>query len=323
MRAPAFWYRKKSLRASLLSPFGALYAACVARRFRKTAPYQAGIPVICVGNLSVGGAGKTPVCLALHALLQSRGQSFFFLSHGYKGREKGILVNPQVHTASDVGDEALLLASQAPTVVDSRRARGAQIAIKNGAAGLIMDDGFQNPDLVKTVSFVVVDGARGFGNGRVIPAGPLREPIAKGLARADAVIVAGEDSWGVRDYLQDRGISLPVLGGRFMLDAQALQELVGKPVMAFAGIAAPEKFFNALVARGINVVKKQTFPDHYFYTRFDIEKLLADAGDLTLVTTAKDYVKIPKYFLKNIRNVPGAFVFDSPSEALKIVEETL
>ncbi|MDR2901807.1 MAG: tetraacyldisaccharide 4'-kinase [Lactobacillales bacterium] len=309
--------------AKVLRPLSHIYAWSVGRRFKLVSPYQASIPVICVGNISVGGTGKTPVCLTLADMFRKHGQGFFFLNHGYKARLKSVFVDGNVHTALDVGDEALLLAEKAPTVVDNHRARGAQLAEKKGAPCLIMDDGFQNPSLIKTFSFVVVDGRKGFGNEEVLPAGPLREPALRGLKRADAVIISGADEWGVQDFLNRNRIDLPVFKGKFILYEKPLQALRGQKVMAFAGLGDPEKFFASLDGKGIDVARKQVFPDHYFYTRFDIERLIHEAGGMPLVTTKKDAVKIPKDLQKKIHIVDGGFVFESEEEVWSAIEGAL
>ena len=323
MKAPKFWYQSDTIRARILAPIGRIYGWSVARRFRKTRPYQAGVPVICVGNLTVGGTGKTPVCLALGEMLKKMGISFFCLNHGYKSQKKGIVVHRSQMTALDVGDEALLLAKSAPTVVDNRRARGAQIAERQGAQAIIMDDGFQNPGLIKTLSLVVVDGKRGFGNGQMIPAGPLREPVEKGLKRADAVIIAGTDETGATHQVRTLFSDMPVLSGHFEPDPKVLKQLKGKPVVAFAGIGSPDKFFDMLTGFGIPVAKKIPFPDHYFYSRFDIEQILSDAGPLTVVTTAKDFVKVPRELQSRLTVISGHFVFDEPQEIEHLLKGTL
>ncbi len=320
MQAPEFWYKKESFLSWLSKPLGAVYAWFTARRFQKTAPYQAPIPVICVGNLSVGGTGKTPVCLALADLLLKKRKSFFFLNHGYKSRLKNVLVNPTFHSALDVGDEALLLAQKAPTIVDNNRARGAQLAIRNGATCLIMDDGFQNPSLIKTLSFVVVDGHLGFGNMHVLPAGPLREPVLVGLKRADAVVLVGKDTWGVRSFLAKNKIDIPVLGGAFMLSARSLRRLKEQHVLAFAGIGNPRKFFEALRLNGVLVEKTQVFPDHYQYTRFDLEWLRENAGTHLLVTTTKDAVKVPKEFQSDVVVADGVFKFEEEKQVMTLLK---
>lgn len=323
MQAPEFWYKQNSFLKRLLKPLGAVYAWFTARRFQKTVPYQAPVPVICVGNLSVGGTGKTPVCLALADLLLRRRKSFFFLNHGYKGRLKNVLVNPTFHSALDVGDEALLLAQKAPTVVDNERARGAQLAVRNRASCVIMDDGFQNPSLIKTLSFVVVDGRLGFGNLGVLPAGPLREPVSVGLKRADAVVLVGQDTWGVRPFLEKQKIDLPVFGGAFTLNPHVIRRLKGKSVLAFAGIGNPRKFFDALKSNGVFVEKTQSFPDHYQYTRFDLEWLRETAGTLTLVTTTKDAVKIPKEFQTEVVVADGVFKFEDEKQVAALLKGVL
>lgn len=319
MKTPKFWYRPQSVMAKVLSPLGRFYGWTVERRFKKTRPYQANIPVICIGNLTVGGTGKTPVCLAIGQMLKENGVPFWFLNHGYKSKSQGVVVKPDLMTPLDVGDEALLLADLAPTVVDRHRARGAQMIERQGGTALIMDDGFQNPSLIKTLSLIVADGQTGFGNGRMIPAGPLREPIERGLNRADAVVIAGADRSGVADIVKKTAPDLPILTGRFEPDSDTIRDLKGQTVVAFAGIGRPDKFFEMLTGLGIPVAKRMAFPDHYFYTRFDLEQLLADAGEMPLVTTRKDYVKISPEMRSRVRVVDGRFVFDRPEEVLQLI----
>ena len=320
MKAPKFWYREKSWQEKLLRPVGKIYGWSVARRFKKENPYQAKIPVICVGNLSVGGTGKTPVCLALGQILKEMNARLFFLNHGYKSKKKGILVRKGQLSALDIGDEATLLATEAPTVVDPRRARGAQLAERKGAGILIMDDGFQNPSLIKTFSFIVVDGQVGFGNKALIPAGPLRESLERGLSRADAVVIAGPDKAGVKKQIHKVAADLPIYSGHFEPDSKVIQKLKGKKVMAFAGIGRPDKFFDMLTEKGISVEKKAVFPDHYDYTRFDIESLLSEAGSLPLLTTAKDIVKVPKDIQNRLIAISGQFVFDEPDAIRNVLK---
>lgn len=323
MGTPKFWDVPNSFLSKVLKPFGALYAFGTAYRIRKAKPYQADVPVICIGNLSVGGTGKTPVCLAVAKELFKIERNFFFLNHGYKAHLKNVLVDLEQHTAYDVGDEAILLACYAPTVVDNQRARGAQLAIRKGAKCILMDDGFQNPSLIKTFSFIVVDGKKGFANECVIPAGPLREPILKGLERADGIVLVGNDEWGVKFFLQRNKIDLPLFTGHFKAKEKSLAPLKGKDVLAFAGIGRPQKFFDMLQENGIHPVKTEEFPDHYFYTRFDIEGLLKKANGLPLVTTTKDAVKIPKDLLKNIHIADGQFVFDNPKEVQELLKSII
>ena len=323
MRAPKFWQNKNSKLARFLNPLGRIYSFFVMRRLRKNNPYQAKMPVICVGNLSVGGVGKTPVCLALGNYLRQKDKKFYFLNHGYKARQQSVLVDVHAHSAVDVGDEALLLALTAPTIVDSARARGAQLAEKLKADLLIMDDGFQNPTLVKTLSFIVVDGTLGFGNERVLPAGPLREPVLTGLKRADALVLVGKDTWGVKNYLKQNGVDLPLLKGHFVQDESALTTLKNKSVGAFAGIGHPDKFFKMLEQNGIQLKTTKYFPDHYFYTRFDIEDMRKENPDLIWATTTKDWVKIPPEMRTNIVAVTGHFEFDNPEKLDQLMKEVL
>ena len=323
MQTPKFWDKKDSKLGKILAPFGAVYAWTVAHRLAHKHPYQAKMPVICVGNISVGGTGKTPVCLALMKLFQEHEQKPWFLNHGYRAIQQSVLVDRKTHSALDVGDEALLLSEIAPTIVDSARARGAQLAEKWGAPLLIMDDGFQNPSLVKTFSFIVVDGTKGFGNERVLPAGPLREPILKGLKRADALILVGQDNWGVQNYLKQNKVDLPVLTGKFIPEKSDLDKLKGKNVYAFAGLGNPQKFFDMLSSEGVQIVQKQFFPDHYFYTRFDIEDLKKKAKGAVLATTSKDWVKIPSEIQEGLVQIRGHFEFSSPDEVWNLLKEIL
>ena len=323
MQAPKFWDKKESKIGKILYPCSLLYAWIVAHRLKHSHPYQSKIPVICVGNISVGGTGKTPVCLALMELLKKQNKSPWFLNHGYKATQQSVLVDTKSHSALDVGDEALLLASSAPTIVDSARARGTQLAEKLGAPLLIMDDGFQNPSLVKTFSFIVVDGTKGFGNERVLPAGPLREPIEKGLKRSDALIIVGNDAWGIKNFLKDHAIDLPILTGRFVPNKQDLKKISDLSVSAFAGLGNPQKFFDMLRVEGVQLKSTFVFPDHYFYTRFDIEDLKRKTKGEILVTTSKDWVKIPSEMRNGLIQITGSFEFDDPDKVLNLLKESL
>ena len=319
MKSPRFWNKENSIWSTLLKPFSLLYAFVTRCRLKKKG-YHAKMPVICVGNIFVGGVGKTPVCLALGELLHEKGKSFYYLNHGYKADKQNVVVDKRAHTALDVGDEALLLNEIAPTIVSSNRSKGAKLAEKWGARALIMDDGFQNPSLKKDFSFVVVDGNKGFGNERVLPAGPLREPVKEGLKRANAIILVGEDKWGVRFYLERNGFSLPILTGHFELDDTVVSLFKNKNVFAFAGLGNPQKFYDSLKQVGIVVQQTADFPDHYYYTRFDIDALKAKAGDMAILTTEKDGVKLPKDTRQNIFVMPGKFIFDKPEEVWNLLQ---
>lgn len=282
MRAPDFW-RSRGLLPTLLAPLGALYGASVAWKAMTARPFDPGVPVICVGNLTAGGSGKTPIAIAIARRLMARGHKPFFLTRGYGGKEKGPALAARVHSAAQMGDEALLLARTAPTVVSRDRAAGARLALEKGAGVIVMDDGHQNFTLKKTLSLVVVDGETGFGNGLMIPAGPLREPVAQGLARADAVILVGD---GDPDL---KGHAGPVLRAHLIGEGGAF---AGTRVFAFAGIGRPEKFVASLEEAGADVVGRCFFADHHPYQPGEIEQLKAIAGDATLVTTEKDFVRL-------------------------------
>ncbi len=298
MREPSFWWRTPGVEAALLAPFAAAYGALAGQRLRQRGR-AIGIPVVCVGNLTVGGAGKTPTALAAARFLIAAGQRPFFLSRGYGGGLSGPLhVDPLLHRAADVGDEPLLLARIAPTIVARDRVAGAEMARAQGANVIVMDDGFQNPSLVKDFSVLVLDGRRGIGNGQVIPAGPLRAPLDAQLARAQAMLVIGAPSAAsaatVDAAVRARGI--PVFHGRLQADADAIAALRGRRVLAFAGIGDPDKFFATLAEAGIDAVVRQGFPDHHRYSRAEAEALLARAASESLspVTTEKDLARMAR-----------------------------
>jgi tetraacyldisaccharide 4'-kinase len=294
MREPAFWSRPPGFFAGLLAPVAAVYGWIAAWRMAR--PGRApGVPVICVGNLTVGGAGKTPTALAIAGTLRAAGRNPFLLSRGYRGSLSGpIRVDAAIHRARDVGDEPLLLARVAPTIVARDRVAGAQAACAAGAGVIVMDDGLQNPSLTKNVSIVVVDGRRGIGNGKVFPAGPLRAPLDAQLARADAVLVVGDGSGADAVAEAAHGRGLPVLHGRLMPDPQALADLKGRGVLAFAGIGDPEKFFATLRDADVELRACRPFPDHHRYRRIEAIDLIqqAEAHGLVLATTEKDAVRL-------------------------------
>lgn len=294
MREPAFWWRNAGRAAALLAAASALYGALAVRRMLKTGR-RAGIPVLCIGNFTLGGAGKTPTALAVAKILLEEGDRPFFLSRGYGGRLSGpIQVDLVQHNAGDVGDEPLLLARLAPTIVAHDRVAGAAAARAAGATVIVMDDGFQNPALHKDVSLVVVDARRGIGNRRVFPAGPLRAPLERQLARASGILLLGDGEAGVELIAEADSRKIPVFHGRFVPDPSAVASLAGQKVLAFAGIGDPQKFFTTLKAAGIDAPVTQEFPDHHRYTPADCAVLLrrAEQEALLLLTTEKDFVRL-------------------------------
>lgn len=316
MNTPRFWYRDEIRpKAALLRPLGGLYAAAGRLRRQLVTAWRAPVPVICVGNLVAGGVGKTPVAIALARLLRDRGVAAEFLTRGYGGKLRGPLkVDLARHDATAVGDEPPLLAAEAPTWVCPNRAAGARAAVAAGAGLLIMDDGHQNPGLHKDLALVVVDGEAGFGNGLIIPAGPLREPVAEGLARADAVVLMGEDRKRLVERLaSDYGFHGPVLRARLVPESSA-NWLRGTPVVAFAGIGRPDKFFALLEGLGARLVARFDYPDHH---RFDPDEILQMAelardAEASLITTTKDFVRLPESAKPLTRVLPIQVVWQDP-----------
>ena len=292
--APLFWGKPPGLVADLLLPIGATWDAAGRLRRAISRSYRPPVPVVGVGNLVAGGAGKTPVALTLADWLAQRGVWVHVVTRGYGGGLRGpVRVDPSRHDALAVGDEALLLAARAPCWVARDRAVGVRAAVAAGAGAILLDDGYQNPAVAKTLGLIVVDASYGFGNGRVIPAGPLRENLCRGLARADAVVlVAGEgDANGTERLLTARGMQVL----HAVLAAVGGERLAGSRLLAFAGIGRPEKFFATLRALGAVLVGARAFPDHHRFRVAELEGLRRDAerAGARLITTAKDIVRIP------------------------------
>lgn len=285
MKTPKFWMYN-CWQTILLAPFSWIYGAMTQWRLKRMQPYHSSAKVICIGNITAGGVGKTPVAMAMAEKYMAMGQKVVFVTRGYKSKLKNIVVDLTKHSAAETGDEARLLAQVAPTVIAPNRAEGAKIAEQLGAEIIIMDDGFQNPRLYKNESWLVFDGATGIGNGKIIPAGPLRETLVNGQKRAQYILIMGEDKTGLA-----KQCSLPVYYGH--VQAQPLM-LENKCVLAFAGIGHPEKFYQTLRDNGFEVVATRDFADHYAYQAKDIEALAkeAEAQGLTLITTEKDFVKL-------------------------------
>lgn len=291
--APEFWGRPPGLAAGLLLPIGAAWDAAGRLRRAFAHPYRAPVPVICVGNLVAGGAGKTPVVLALGACLAAQGVHAHVVTRGYGGRLAGpVRVDPIGHDAPAVGDEALLIARRAPCWVARDRAAGVRAAVAAGARAILLDDGLQNPAIAKTMNLVVVDAAYGFGNGRVMPAGPLRESLRRGLARADAVVLLETETEPRCAAATGIGGGRPVVPA--VLAPVAGERLAGARIVAFCGIGRPEKFFATLRGLGADLVDARRFPDHHPFRAGEIAELrrAADRARAHLVTTAKDIVRI-------------------------------
>lgn len=316
MRPPKFWSYPpdtSNWKARMLAPLGAIYARATARRLRGGTPFDPGIAVICVGNLNAGGTGKTPTVIALTQRLIDRGHVPHILSRGYGGKLTGpVQVDPVRHRAGDVGDEPLLLAAFAPTWVANDRVQGVQAATSAGASVVILDDGFQDPSVKKSRSIVVVDAARGFGNGRCLPAGPLREPVLVGLGRADLVLSLGPPD-SQREFTQNWGdkITIPHLAGQ-LAPLKTGMDWSGLNAFAFAGIGHPEKFFVTLKALGANLIRAEALSDHQPLSDALMMRLEADARSVggQLVTTEKDAVRLSDDYRAKVLTLPVRLVVD-------------
>ncbi|MET3994257.1 tetraacyldisaccharide 4'-kinase [Bradyrhizobium sp. S3.9.2] len=327
MREPAFWYRPRSFKSHALRPLGLLYGAITERRMLRQG-FDAGIPVICVGNYHVGGAGKTPTVLALTKLLRELGETPVVLSRGYGGRLKGpVMVDRERHTASDIGDEPLMMVRDVPVVVAHDRLEGVALAKSRGATVVLMDDGFQNPRLLKDASLIVIDSERGLGNGKVFPAGPLRAPLKAQLARTDALVLIGNGHAANDVAAELAKRNKPELRARLKPDAASVAQLLGNRVFAFAGIGDPARFFRSLRACGIEVARTRPFADHHMFSQNEIAALAAEAQreQLTLVTTEKDLAR-----LRGREGVPDGIVpfavqleFDDPAALRQLISDHL
>ncbi len=291
MKTPSFWYKAPGLFSTILSPLAWFYerGEQILRATKK--PQKFPVPLISIGNVVCGGAGKTPVALAIACLLQRKGKNVHFVTRGYKGRKQGpFIVDFLSDSFLDVGDEPLLLSSQAPTWISKNRPKGVQKSMEDGAQVIILDDGHQTTSLEKDLSFVVVDLEQKFGNEKVIPAGPLRENLKVSLDRADAYIcIGGGDFSTSKSVFKAKIVPQPL-------------DLPTHKVVAFCGLGFPQKFYSTLTNLGLELVDQMSFPDHYIYKNDDLAKLqrLADKKQAILITTRKDFVKIPSPWQKKI-----------------------
>ncbi len=330
-RAPDFWWKQEDRAASLaLWPVARVWGAVAAWRMAKPPRYRAPVPVICVGNFTVGGAGKTPAAIALARMARGRGLKPGILGTGYGAKiSSPVLVDPATHDATKVGDEALLLGAVAPTVVARDRVEGARRLVESDVDLIIMDDGFQNPSLAVDLSLVAVDASVGIGNGRIVPAGPLRAPLTPQLRRANALLVIGDGA------AADPLVRAAARAGRQTLRARIkptrVRDWRKDPILAYAGIAHPEKFFATLAETHAPVVRTLSFPDHYAFQEIDAEKLLAIADNekLRLVTTEKDLVRLAGATgtLAKLRERSEAFhvflEFENPAAIGEMIDEAV
>ena len=294
MRAPRFWwFSKKSLPALLLSPCAAIYRTIVHRRLKQKGE-KVSIPVLCVGNFIVGGAGKTPTAIALKQILQEQGYQCAFLSRGYGGNLSGpVLVDAKQHNARDVGDEPLLLCEYGMTIVSRNRLEGARFCEKNGAELIIMDDGMQNPSLHKDIVLAVTD-SRGIGNGLCLPAGPLRADIEVQLRNVDAIIAVdrGQNEYVFKDLTVFK--NHPRFMAKIIPDRSAAEQIRGKRIIVIAGIGNPAKFHETLKQCGAHIAKHYDFADHHPFSLSELQKIMEEAEkeSCPVYTTTKDYVRM-------------------------------
>jgi tetraacyldisaccharide 4'-kinase len=323
LKTPNFWFKKDSFLVSTLIPFSKLYRFFSTLIYKKTKPVHIHTPLICVGNASLGGGGKTPAALAIGKILENLKFKHGFLTRGYKGETKGpFRVNALYHTAKQMGDEALILAKNSITYVAKDRLKGAQKMDQLKLDAIVMDDGYQNPKLKKDISFLVIDGQIGFGNEHIFPAGPLRESAEEALKKATSVIVVGKPSEQISKFIET--VSVPVFKA-------SIQSFFPKEIdkttslIAFSGLAYPKKFFSSLEDNGYNIIKKISFADHHLFTEKDFSSLREKARSLgaKLITTEKDYVRLTKMQRKYVNYVPIELCWDNENEVKKYLKKQI
>ena len=322
LKAPRFWYKKNDTYLSnTLYPLSLLFRFGTKIRNILSRKRTSKLPIICIGNIVVGGAGKTPVAIKLGSLLMKNGYNPHFVSKGYGGIETNNILVKEWHSAQSVGDESLLLSEIAPTWIGKDRNKSFILAQENGADCIILDDGFQNPSLQKDFSIIVINGEQGFGNKRVIPSGPLRESISRGISRANLIIVIGEITNDVKRKIPS---TIPLIHAKFEISKEN-KIYKNQKVTAFAGIAYPDKFYNSLSEQGAVIEKQISYPDHHIFDENDMLNL-AEMANITksiLVTTKKDYVRIPKSYRSLVSTLNGEIIFEDENLLIEILSNLL
>ena len=323
MKTPEFWSRRGPV-AMALTPLSLVWLAGSWMRRWRARPYEADIPVICIGNLTAGGSGKTPIVGWLYDRLAARGWNPAILSRGYGGTERGpIWVNGDQHDAAACGDEPLMLAEGREVMVAHDRAAGASRISAGGKHDVIlMDDGMQNPNLKRDLTIGVFDGGSGIGNGLVMPAGPLRSRLRSGMAEIDLAIINGDDEAGIANLLPD---GLPAFQARLLEDRATVESFNGTPLLAFAGIGRPARFFRSILSSGGNLVRQIAFADHHPYSQLDLARLQEDAHrhGADLITTHKDWIRLPADWRSTITMLPVTVDLDNDGGLLGFVEQHL
>ena len=310
LKAPKFWYLKRDTLFSLFFyPLSLLFRLGTQIRNAASTSKKSSLPIICVGNIVVGGAGKTPVSLKIGKMLIEAGYHPHFVSKGYSGIIKNNTLIENWHSPKSVGDESLLLSNIAPTWIGLDRNKSIKLAEKKGADSIIMDDGFQNPTIYKDFSIVVINASQEFGNRRVIPSGPLRESIKKGFSRTNLIVIIGDVTDSLKKIIPDH---IPIILAKFAINNEN-KIFKGQKITAFAGIAYPEKFFTSLKDQGAKIVRKSTYPDHHIYDENDLLSLaeVANQTNSILVTTQKDFIRIPKSYRSLISTLDGEIIFEN------------
>ena len=322
LKAPKFWYLKKDTYLSrILYPFSLIFRLGTKIRNIISHTHKSSLPIICIGNIVVGGAGKTPVSLEIGKILIKAGYSPHYISKGYAGIIKTSTLVESWHSPQSVGDESLLLSKVAPTWIGINRNESIELAANKGSDCIIMDDGFQNPTIHKDFSIIVINSSQEFGNKRVMPAGPLRESIKRGLSRTNLIIVIGEET----DYLQKNiPDHIPIISAKFNINNEN-KIFKGQKITAFAGIAYPEKFFTSLREQGAKIVKEITYPDHHIYDENDLLSLVETTNKTKsiLVSTQKDFVRVPKSYRSLVNTLDGEIDFEKEDLVKKILTNVI
>ena len=322
LKAPKFWYlNKDTFYSRALYPLSLLFRLGTKIRNILSIKSKSSLPIICIGNIVIGGAGKTPVALKIGKILIQAGYNPHFISKGYAGIIKNNTLVESWHSPKSVGDEPLLLSKVAPTWVGANRNNSIKLAHNKEADCIIMDDGFQNPTIQKDYSIIVINASQEFGNKRVIPSGPLRESIKRGMSRTNLIIIIGETTKTLQKIIPKH---IPIICANFKINNKN-KIFKGKKITAFAGIAYPEKFFNSLRDQGAKIVKEITYPDHHIFDENDLLRLaeIANKTQSILVSTQKDFVRIPKSYRSLVNTLEGEIVFENEDLIKEILSNVI